>query len=87
MDYGFCEDYSMDYDCYQVVSNILKHIGYKEIGNYLFNNKGDEKFFNSCLQIILKKTPSEKMEYVENALYVSGLMDIIEKNIFKTKGI
>ncbi len=71
-----CDYISGDYDSFKVVSDILKDIGYSEIGNYLYKNRDNQNFFDSCVNLILHKTPEQKRESVSHALHVSGVLDI-----------
>jgi len=61
-------------DAYLAVGQILKEIGYPEIGNYIEKNRDNEIFFNSCVNLILHKTPPRLENHVKDILIICGIL-------------
>ncbi len=67
----------MDYDTNVVIASFLKLLGYRELASFLYRNKENKRFVDSCVGLIIHKTPAESREYVKECLFVSGALGSI----------
>jgi hypothetical protein len=68
----------MDHDAYLAVGGLLKELGYTEIGNYIETHRDNEMFFDSCVNLILHKTPEYMQDHVNSILYLCGILPVYE---------
>lgn len=61
------------YDNFQVMAQLLRLIKYNLIASYMEKYR-DRKILGACVDLVIRKTPIKKREYVFDILYVCGLI-------------
>lgn len=67
----------MDIDSRKAVSQLLNEIGFNEIATFV-ERDDDDKFLDTCVKLILHKTPRNCLPRTRGILYVSGLITSFE---------